>query len=134
MATAVSDRRQASMPTSSTLLPSPLPSPRPRGLLPDVDSGMGGGRDEPASPRWVLRPHAVAGGKGSLAQAVRALVDERRRSRARSKRELLPGMNVTGVDKRDIMLSSCRKGSKFFSADGVIRPVVSVCQMQSSGI
>ncbi|CAM9838088.1 unnamed protein product, partial [Scytosiphon promiscuus] len=73
---------------------------RPAGLFPDVEPGAGaaavegggrGGDGAPPSPRWVLRPQTVAGGKGSLAQAVRALVDERRKSRAKSRSQLLPG-------------------------------------------
>lgn len=80
----------------SPLQPAPAPvlSPSPAGLLPDVDGSDGGsikGGDAVVSPRWVLRPHMVAGGKGSLAQAVRALVDERRKSRAMSRSQLLPG-------------------------------------------
>lgn len=76
--------------------PPPPPSPSPTGLLPDADRDEGtgtgaGGGSTAVSPRWVLRPHMVAGGKGSLAQAVRALVDERRKSRAMSRSQLLPG-------------------------------------------
>lgn len=70
-------------------LPPPVGSPIPRGLLPDSDTEAGG--NGLPSPVWVLRLHAVAGGKGSLAQAVRALVDERRRSRAKNRNKLLPG-------------------------------------------
>lgn len=75
-----------------SMLPPPSRSPRPPGLVPDVDSGAG--ENEPPSSRWVLRPQVVAGGKGSLAQAVRALVDEKRRSRAKSRSQLLPGIFV----------------------------------------
>lgn len=73
--------------------PPPAPSPSPPGLLVDADrdEGKGAGGSAVISPRWVLRPHMVAGGKGSLAQAVRALVDERRKSRAMSRSQLLPG-------------------------------------------
>lgn len=59
----------------------------PAGVLPDADAE----ESDVVSPRWVLRPHMVAGGKGSLAQAVRALVDERRKSRAMARSQLLPG-------------------------------------------
>lgn len=69
-------------------LPPPPRAPRPRGLLSDGDSGDADGA---TTARWVLRPHAVAGGKGSLAQAVRALVDETKKSRAKSRTQLLPG-------------------------------------------
>ena len=75
---------------STSTLPLPSRSPTPHGLLPDGDSGNG--ESELACPHWTLRPQAVAGGKGSLAQAVRALVDERRKSRAKSRSKLLPGV------------------------------------------
>ena len=75
---------------SSATLPLPSRSPAPLGLIPDGDSGNG--ESEPACPHWILRPQSVAGGKGSLAQAVRALVDERRKSRAKSRSKLLPGV------------------------------------------
>lgn len=83
-----SEDRAAPNPSSSPLSGSlpPHPSP-PVGLLPDGDVGD----MDFASPRWVLRPQMVAGGKGSLAQAVRALVDERRKSRAMARSQLLPG-------------------------------------------
>lgn len=77
--------------------PSRLSLSRPPGLFPDVEPGAdtgGGGDGALPSPRWVLRPQTVAGGKGSLAQAVRALVDERRKSRAKSRSQLLPGACV----------------------------------------
>lgn len=91
---------QASTPIPTTLVfSSPTLPTRARGLLPDGEAGggtgLGGGGEEGGglpSPRWVLRPQSVAGGKGSLAQAVRALVDERRKSRAKSRSQLLPGV------------------------------------------
>lgn len=81
-------RSSSSPPLEVVLLPPPPRAPRPRGLLSDGDSGDADGA---TTARWVLRPHAVAGGKGSLAQAVRALVDETKKSRAKSRTQLLPG-------------------------------------------
>lgn len=96
LATSPDGRGGGERPT--TVLSPSRPSPtKPRGLLPDGEAaagGGGGGDDGLPSPRWVLRPQTVAGGKGSLAQAVRALVDERRKSRAKSRSKLLPGARV----------------------------------------